>query len=141
MKSKILTILLILISASSYSQYPATKIIGKDSVVIITLKQGEEMNKKFISLNDSIKNLKTSYDTLNSAFIDYQIRSMFDLQKMYNKATYESNRRKIDSTNYESIIATLSASQQPQVVKRESSKVTALIFVIYTVITMVLFSR
>lgn len=99
------------------------------------------MNKKFISLNDSIKNLKTSYDTLNSAFIDYQIRSMFDLQKMYNKATYESNRRKVDSTNYESIIATLSASQQPQIVKRESNKVTVIIFVIYTIITMALFSR
>lgn len=99
------------------------------------------MNKKFISLNDSIKNLKTSYDTLNSAFIDYQIRSMFDLQKMYNKATYESNRRKVDSANYESIIATLSVPQQPPVIKRESSRVTAIIFVIYTVITMVLFSR
>lgn len=99
------------------------------------------MNKKFLSLNDSIKNLKTSYDTLNAAFIDYQIRSMYDLQKMYNKATYESNRRRVDSTNYESIIATLSVPQQPQVVKRESSKVTAIIFVIYTAITMILFSR
>lgn len=132
---------MILISASSYSQYPVTKIIGKDSVVIITLKQGEAMNRKFVSLNDSIKNLKTSYDTLTSAFVDYQIRSMYDLQKMYNKATYESNRRKVDSANYESIIATLSVPQQPQVIKRESNKVTALIFVIYTVITMVLFSR
>lgn len=132
---------MILISALSYSQYPATKIIGKDSVVIITLKQGEQMNKKFTSLNDSIKNLKTSYDTLTSAFVDYQIRSMQDLQKMYNKATYESNRRKLDSANYESIIATLSASQQPQVVKKESNKVTAIIFTVYTIITMILFSR
>ena len=99
------------------------------------------MNKKFTSLNDSIKNLKTSYDTLTSAFVDYQIRSMQDLQKMYNKATYESNRRKLDSANYESIIATLSASQQPQVVKKESNKVTAIIFTVYTIITMILFSR
>jgi pyruvate/oxaloacetate carboxyltransferase len=137
MKSNILTILLILISILSYSQYPATKIIGKDSVVIITIKQGEEMNKKFLSMKDTIRNLKASYDTLNGAFIDYQIRSMYDLQKMYNKATYESNRRKVDSANYESIIKDLSNIVPPEP-KKSGVKVTAIIFSIYIVIVSLL---
>jgi hypothetical protein len=137
MKSKILTILLILTSGLSYSQYPATKIIGKDSVVIITVKQGEEMNKKFLSMKDTINNLKSSYDTLNGAFIDYQIRSMFDFQKMYNKATYESNRRKVDSANYESIIRDLSNIVPPEP-KKNGVKVTAIIFSIYVILVSIM---
>jgi hypothetical protein len=54
----------------SQSQYPTVKQIGNDSVLIITLKQGDEMNKKFLKLSDSIKLLNKklgsnpNYDTL-----------------------------------------------------------------------------
>lgn len=48
---------MILASLSSYSQYPVTKIIGKDTVVIMTVKQAEEINKKFLDLRDSINSL------------------------------------------------------------------------------------
>lgn len=41
-------------SLSSYCQYPLVKTIGKDTVVIMTIKQGQEINQKFSSLNDSI---------------------------------------------------------------------------------------
>lgn len=43
-----------LVSLSSYSQYPTVKTIGKDTVVIMTVKQGEDINKQFTSLNDSL---------------------------------------------------------------------------------------
>lgn len=95
------------------------------------------MNRKFTSLKDSISTLKTSYDTLNAAFIDYQIRSMYDLQKMYNKATYESNRRKIDSANYEAIIKDLS-NIVPQEPKKNGVKMTAIIFSIYIIIVSIM---
>lgn len=49
-----------LVSLTSYSQsYPIAKIIGKDSVVIITTKQAEEINGSHIKLSDSLKALKT----------------------------------------------------------------------------------
>jgi pyruvate/oxaloacetate carboxyltransferase len=95
------------------------------------------MNKKFLSMKDTIRNLKASYDTLNGAFIDYQIRSMYDLQKMYNKATYESNRRKVDSVNYESIIKDLSKIVPPEP-KKSGVKVTAIIFSIYIIIVSIM---
>ena len=37
-----------LVSLSSYSQYPTVKTIGKDTVVIMTVKQGEDINQRFI---------------------------------------------------------------------------------------------
>ena len=48
---------MILASLSSYCQYPVTKIIGKDTVVIMTVKQAEEINRKFLDLRDSISSL------------------------------------------------------------------------------------
>lgn len=48
------------VSLSSYSQYPAIKTIGKDTVVIMTLKQGEEINNKFSILSDSIGGLNAN---------------------------------------------------------------------------------
>ena len=45
---------MMLVSLSSYCQYPTIKKIGNDSVVIMTLKQGQEINKKFSTLSDSI---------------------------------------------------------------------------------------
>ena len=48
---------MILVSLSSYCQYPVTKIIGKDTVVVMTVKQAEEINKKFLDLRDSINSL------------------------------------------------------------------------------------
>lgn len=46
-----------LVSLSSYCQYPTVKTIGKDTVVIMTVKQGENINKQFTSLNDSLSAL------------------------------------------------------------------------------------
>lgn len=53
---------MMLVSLSSYCQYPTVKTINNEQVVIMTLKQGEDINKKFSSLNDTINSLK---DTVN----------------------------------------------------------------------------
>lgn len=52
---------MMLVSLFGYSQYPTVKKIGNDSVVIMTLKQGQEINKKFSYLTDSIKNLNSTF--------------------------------------------------------------------------------
>jgi hypothetical protein len=43
-----------LVSLISYCQYPTAKTIGKDSVVIITTKQAEKINKVHTKMLDSI---------------------------------------------------------------------------------------
>ena len=54
-------LILILASHISYSQsYPIAKTIGKDSVVIITTQQAEDINLSHRSLKDSISDLTTS---------------------------------------------------------------------------------
>lgn len=74
---------MILLVNLSYSQYPIIKKIGDDSLVLITIKQGEEINKKFIEnrlklslLNDSVglerkkvDSLRNKFDSLNSELI------------------------------------------------------------------------
>jgi hypothetical protein len=61
-------------STAPYLHYPITKIIGDDTVVIMTIKQGKDMNKQFIILKESIKSLNKSLDTvqaMNTFLVDY----------------------------------------------------------------------
>ena len=58
-----------MVSLSSYCQYPAVKVIGKDSVVVMTIKQGQDINQKFMDLNSEIKILKDSISQKNSEVI------------------------------------------------------------------------
>ena len=74
---------MILLPNLSYSQYPIIKKIGGDSIVLITLKQGENINKKFADdkakldlLKDSVfeekkkvDSLRYKYDSLNNQLI------------------------------------------------------------------------
>lgn len=55
-------------------QYPITRIYDGDTVVIMTIQQGKDMNRSFVLLRDSIKVQKRKIDTLNKAndfMIDY----------------------------------------------------------------------
>lgn len=83
LKRSLIVLILILITNLSYSQYPIIKKIGDDSVVLITIKQGEDINKKFTEdrqklslLKDSVSlerrrvdSLRNRYDSLNSELI------------------------------------------------------------------------
>jgi len=64
-----------LISLFSYSQYPVIKKIGNDSVVLMTLKQGNEVNRQFTILNDSIKELNKSITIAKFDFNKYKVES------------------------------------------------------------------
>lgn len=49
------------------AQYPIVTKIGKDSVVVISLKQGVEINKKFDEVNKEIVSLKGSIQSVKEA--------------------------------------------------------------------------
>ena len=77
-----------LVSLSSYSQYPTVKTIGKDTVVIMTVKQGDDINKRFTFLNDSIKKV-------NDNLSRYMLENSQKLEKVYLDYNFEmSNHRK-----------------------------------------------
>lgn len=66
-----------LVSNLSYSQYPILKKLGKDSVVIMTLKQANQVNSYYIDREAKILTLKDSLREqqglaeLNKAYLDY----------------------------------------------------------------------
>ena len=51
--------------AKNSVQYPVTRIYDGDTVVIMTLQQGKDMNRSFVLLRDSIKSQRRRIDTLN----------------------------------------------------------------------------
>lgn len=51
--------------AKNSTHYPVTKIYDGDTVVIMTLQQGKDMNRSFVLLRDSIKSQRRRIDTLN----------------------------------------------------------------------------
>ena len=71
MKLKQLWIVLamILLSVSSYSQYPTTKRIKGDSVVIMTVGQADTINKLYKSYNDTIIAYKDSLSLKNNLYV------------------------------------------------------------------------
>lgn len=98
---------MILLCHLSYSQYPIKRYYKGDSVLIMSVEQGEEINKLYKNYNDSIsllkENLKTKnkgYDSLFST-ISAQKDSFYNWKYKYslNKSLYqdwEENQRKID---------------------------------------------
>jgi hypothetical protein len=64
LKVKLIVLLLTSASLSAFcQQYPVVKTLGKDTVVIMTLKQGEDINKQFSVLKDSLNVAKkVTYD-------------------------------------------------------------------------------
>ena len=103
-------LLLILVAHSSYCQYPITKIIGQDTVVIMTLKQGEDINKLYkdynkqiVLLKDTLKTKKHDYDSLYKT-ITAKTDSFYNWKYKYsiNKTLYEAretDQEKINKIN------------------------------------------
>jgi hypothetical protein len=58
-----IVLVMILVSVSSYSQYPQIRKIKQDSVVIMTIEQGKEINALYLGYKKTIDSLqiKTKY--------------------------------------------------------------------------------
>jgi len=83
-----------LVSLISYSQsYPIAKTIGKDSVVIITTKQAEDINISHSKLSDSIKTLETK-----SLLLDLNRAQGYALVEAYDRE-YKRASMRIENLN------------------------------------------
>lgn len=95
--------MLILVPTLTFSQYPKTKKIGQDSVVIITIGQADTINNLYRSYHDSINNLQLKLKKNDSLLSVRTIEkdSFYNWKYKYsiNKSLYqdfEQNQRKID---------------------------------------------
>jgi hypothetical protein len=96
-------LVLILVPTLTFSQYPKTKKIGQDSVVIITIGQADTINNLYRSYHDSINNLQFKLKTNDSLLSIRTIEkdSFYNWKYKYtiNKSIYqdfEENQRKLD---------------------------------------------
>ena len=106
---------MMLVSLLSYSQYPTTKIINNDTVVIMTLKQGEDINKRFVLLNDSIKKVNTNFDR-------YMIENGQRLQKVYNDYNFELNNHRLARVEADSFKTMYLANRKIYLAEEERHK-------------------
>jgi prefoldin subunit 5 len=89
-----------LVVVSSYSQYPQIKKIKDDSVVIMTIKQGNEINALYVGYNktiDSLKNKSIKDDSLLNVYTN-KVSSLEHYKYRYqaNLETYQNREREID---------------------------------------------
>ena len=61
-----------MVSHLSYCQYPTVKVIGKDTLVLMTLKQGQDINQKFMDLTNDIQTLRDSLNRRDILFTKLQ---------------------------------------------------------------------
>lgn len=83
-----------LVGLTSYSQsYPIAKTIGKDSVVIINMRQAEQINKSHIKLTNEIDDLE-----IKSSILDMQKAQGFVMIEALSKE-YKRANLKIENLN------------------------------------------
>lgn len=83
------------VSISAYCQYPQVKKIGNDSIVLITLKQGNDINRQFTTLNDSIKLLNKQIELSKFDFNKYKVEA----DNKYNQLSFRY-KIELDSLKY-----------------------------------------
>ncbi len=91
---------MILLSVSSYSQYPIIKKIKDDSVVIMTVKQGNEINALYLRYNETIDSLKSKTikdDSILNVY-SYKVSTLENYKFRYeaNLETYKTRERELD---------------------------------------------
>ena len=103
LRLSLIVLVLILVPTLTFSQYPKTKKIGQDSVVIITIGQADTINNLYRSYHDSINNLQSKIKNNDSLLSVRTIEkdSFYNWKYKYsvNKSLYEDweeNQRKID---------------------------------------------
>jgi len=95
---------MMLVSLSSYCQYPTVKTIGKDTVVIMTLKQGEDINNQFTLLKDSLSTVNELTLTLRKQMASMGARNIqlsTNLNKSINEVGVVSKQVDIYKGKYE----------------------------------------
>jgi len=74
----------LILAMPTYSQYPKTKLIGQDTVVLLLKSQADDINFKFTQYNETINTQKAKID------------SLFLLSKVGNKAVIDSLKERLE---------------------------------------------
>ena len=96
-----MVLLMILVASSSYCQYPIIKKIGNDSLILMTLKQGDDVNKSFIQNKkkfDSLKDLIKVKD-LTSDSLAIELNKTNKIKEEYRNR-YEERLKMPTTTKY-----------------------------------------
>ena len=80
---------MILVSVSGFTQYPIIKKIKQDSVVIMTIDQGKEINALYLGYNKTIDSLK-----IKTKYYDSAINQIIKKQDTINLYRYHINNIK-----------------------------------------------
>lgn len=84
-----------------YSQYPATRTINNDSVVIITTEQARMINQTYLKTNDSLAKMKEQTNKLliESIYLyenkDYMYRKMLDYKEKLDDKDVQIRKLKL----------------------------------------------
>ena len=91
---------MILLSVSAYSQYPIIKKIKDDSVVIMTVKQGNEINALYLRYNETIDSLKSKTikdDSILNVYINKANKlENYKFRYEANLEVYQTRERELD---------------------------------------------
>ena len=86
--------LLMMVSLTAVCQYPVTKKIGNQEVVIMTTKQAEDINAKFLKMQDSIRLASKKVVTVqaNNTYLLDSIKNLkVELKEATNNARWYQN--------------------------------------------------
>ncbi len=79
-----------MVSNLSYSQYPILKKLGSDSVVIMTLKQANQVNKYYLNKEQEVALLKDSI-FMQNLLSETQYRYSLYLESEFKKKSIENS--------------------------------------------------
>lgn len=99
-------LLILLLPAISYCQYPKQTIINGDTVVIMLRTQADEMNQTFLEQNSQIDSLRSNIDTIESLYVQKVIQSDADSLVIINQQSslkHEQNKNKTVRTVFDTI--------------------------------------
>lgn len=104
----------------------------------MTLKQGEEVNRKFETLQDSIDHLKKHLDTVKFNFKKYQFENGTRLQSMYNAYWEQKENFRLKKEESDSFKVMYMANKIIHLEREETSRRTLNQSLTFSLITFVL---
>ena len=83
--------LMMMVTLTASAQYPTTKTIKGTQVVIMTVPQAEQIDKKFIAMSDSLNNFRYNITTAKAQVVSLnkQKNSLSDTLEFVRKELYD----------------------------------------------------
>ena len=100
MKKFLILLGLMILTHLSYCQYPKTKIIDGEQIVLVTKKQADDINLRFITFNNTIDSQKKEInrlaaiklDTTTISYYKTKLNECYEINRGLSKWFEETNR-------------------------------------------------